>query len=180
VVLLDSTFLLLVLYDGVAVPKDPETGKPFEKGRERVEYLIDSLSDSNVPILIPTPVLAEVLVRAGSSTAQLIAKIKQIPHFKIGNFDERAAIELAMLTGAALKPIKRNGPKPEPYQKVKFDRQIIAIAKVEGVTTIYSDDGGIVALGAVERVQVTGMAKLPMPPVKAQGELPLEGGSSDK
>lgn len=178
-VLLDSTFLLLVLYEGVSVPKDASTGKPFEKGRERVEHLIDTLSESKTPVLIPTPVLSEVLVRAGSAAAQLIAKVRQIPHLKIGTFDERAAIELAMLTGAALKAKKKNSPKQEPYQKIKFDRQIVAIAKVEGVTTIYSDDRGIVTLGAAEHIQVIGMASLPMPPVKAQRELPLEGGGEN-
>jgi predicted nucleic acid-binding protein len=178
-VVLDSSFLLLVIYDRVAVPKDPATGKPYEKGRERVEYLIDTLSDAKIPILIPTPVLAEVLVRAGAATAQLLARFKQIPLLKVGNFDERAAVELAQMTGAALKASRKKAPSDAPYQKVKLDRQIIAIAKVERATTIYTDDGDLAKLATAERIQAIGLGSLRMPPLKEQPDLPLEGGGKE-
>ncbi|MFX6011401.1 hypothetical protein ABTE87_22180, partial [Acinetobacter baumannii] len=47
--------------------------------------------------------------------------------------------------------------------KAKFDDQIVAIARVERATVIYSDDADIAKL-AGPSVTVIGMASLPMPP----------------
>jgi predicted nucleic acid-binding protein len=55
-------------------------------------------------------------------------------------FDTRAAIELAVMTRNAIDQGDKRGGVDAPWNKVKFDRQIVAIAKVAGATTIYSDD----------------------------------------
>ena len=60
-----------------------------------------------------------------------------------------------------------------PWAKVKYDRQIIAIARVAQASAIYSDDKGIQALAKAADIQVIGLADLPLPPETAQGELPL-------
>jgi hypothetical protein len=108
-VVFDTTFILLLLDSSVPVPSDPETGKPIEHGRDRVEYLISRLSDAGTEILIPTPVLAEALVRAGPATPDYLSKIRAIRSLRIGNFDQRAAVEVSLLTGAALKVGNKRG-----------------------------------------------------------------------
>ena len=57
--------------------------------------------------------------------------------------------------------------------KLKFDRQIIAIARVEGQATVYSDDEDIKKLGAPLGLAVIAVHELPQPPVAAQGTLDL-------
>ena len=172
-VVFDSTFFLLLVHDSVSVPNDPKTRKPWEKGRERVEFLIDRLSEAGTEVLIPTPVLAEAFVRTGSATTEILSKLRSSRVLRVGNFDERAAIEVAMMTGVALATGKKRGKAPTfaPWQKVKIDRQIVAIAKTGGATTLYSDDASLHGLAEAEGITVYGLGDLPLPPVKAQREL---------
>ncbi|MFZ3326068.1 MAG: hypothetical protein WA231_09320 [Methylocella sp.] len=55
--------------------------------------------------------------------------------------------------------------------KIKYDQQIVAIAKVWGATTIYSDDEDIKVLAV--KIDVIGLSALPLPlpPEKAQLDL---------
>ena len=79
---------------------------------------------------------------------------------------------------AAASGNKRGGSNAT-WAKVKFDRQIIAIAKVNGATTIYSDDDDIEVLGKRAKIDVIGLAQLPLPPQKAQLDL-LEHAAESK
>lgn len=78
--------------------------------------------------------------------------------------------------------IEANARAPAPTRaKAKFDDQIVAIAAVEGATTIYSDDEDIAKL-AEGRFEVVKIAAVPLPPESAQGKLPFDaeeqGGSN--
>ena len=54
-------------------------------------------------------------------------------------FDERAAIELALIERRAIADgTYKSGSSPR--QKAKFDRQIATIAKVNGAERLYTDD----------------------------------------
>ena len=66
--------------------------------------------------------------------------------FIIESFDQRAAIEVAVMLRGELgkKPPKAGA---QTWAKLKFDRQIVAIAKVSGASEIYSDDKDIEKLG---------------------------------
>lgn len=63
----DSSVLLLALDPDVNVPTDTKTYKPVEFAAERVENLIRMCRLRNERIIIPTPVLTEVLVHAGDA-----------------------------------------------------------------------------------------------------------------
>jgi len=172
VVVFDSAFLLLVLDPKAPTPRDPKSDKIIEKGRARVEYLIDSLSDARTRMLVPAPVLAEVLVHAGAATAGYIVKIRGVSSMQVADFDTLAAIECAQLTGAALKKGKKRGAASnEPWQKVKIDRQIIAIAKVHRAEIIYTCDAGLAGASRAEGFDVKHVADPPMPPLKDQAEM---------
>ena len=59
----------------------------------------------------------------------------------------RAAIETAAATLAAVgRGDKRSGLADSPWQKLKIDRQIVAIAKSRGIRVIYSTDGDMAVL----------------------------------
>ena len=50
-----------------------------------------------------------------------------------------------------------------PWQKVKVDRQIVAVAKVHGVDELYTDDDGVRRLAESDGIRVKGVADLPPP-----------------
>jgi hypothetical protein len=56
---------------------------------------------------------------------------------------------------------------------MKFDRQIVAIAKVTGATTINSDNRQLPTFAEQQGLIVVGLADLPMPPAAREPELPL-------
>jgi rRNA-processing protein FCF1 len=174
-VVFDTTFLLLLVDENTPIPRDPSTGKPWIKGRDRVEYLIDRLSAAKTQVLIPTPVMAEVLVRAGAAIPDYLAKIRAIHGFRIGNFDQKAAVEVALMTGAALSRGSKRAPARSlaPWQRVKLDRQIVAIAKAEGAVMLYTDDDDLKALATNEHLSVSGIGELPIRPEDPQQNLEL-------
>jgi hypothetical protein len=114
------------------------------------------------------------LVRAGAEASQLIVEeLGKHSVFRIEPFDERAAIEVAAMTRAAIKGGKKRGSSVATWAKIKYDRQIVAIAKVAQATTIYSDDGDIGTIAKQVGISVIGLADLPLPPEDRQHLLPL-------
>ena len=77
------------------------------------------------------------------------------------------------MTRTALESGKKRGNSSATWAKVKYDRQIVAIAKVCGATTIYSDDGDIKSLAKSAKINVVGIADITLPPEKAQLALEL-------
>ena len=91
-------------------------------------------------MLIPASVLGEILVRVRTEQIDEYRKmIYSRAPFSVVHFGEEAAIEVAAMNRKKEQGDKRGG-STEVWSKVKFDRQIIAIAKVNGARIIYSDD----------------------------------------
>ncbi|MHB1273300.1 MAG: hypothetical protein ACYCZD_11150 [Rhodanobacter sp.] len=167
---MDSTTLLLLFHPGANAPIDAATGQPLTKCKERIELLLQNLSEANIQILVPTPVLSEILVVSGTDKTRILNEINNTYAFRIQPFDEMAAVEVAMLTDADLQSKKRLS-KTETKAKIKYDRQIIAIAKVNGVKTIYSDDKGLSKKAKANGITVIETSELPLPPEPPQGQL---------
>ncbi len=172
-VLFDASMLSLLLHPGAKTVTDPK-GKPITDAQSRVEYLVDGLDKGKTKILIPTPALAEFLVLVGPAGPQYLEKINDRTCFKIVGFGERAAVEVAIQLRKALNLGNKKSGSTGTWAKVKFDRQIVAIAKVEGVTIIYSDDEDVARFAKVENIDVRGIKDLPLPPVEAQQKLKLD------
>jgi len=173
-VVFDNTFLALLLHPTAKPPLDPDTRKPVERCQERIEHLVESLQHEGARILIPTPVLAEFLVLAGrDGSGHLDDLTGRSAAFRIEPFDQLAAVELAALElTARSKGDKRSGTSA-PWQKVKFDRQIVAIAKTRNAACVYSDDRDVVSLCERAGLRAIGVNTLPLPPPKDQA-LPFE------
>lgn len=150
IVVFDTSVLLLAIYPEAAPPTDPETQKPLEHAKQRVDYLIHKLHKGRSKVVIPAPVLSELLVRAGHAVNEYVTKLSQSP-FNIVPFDTRAAIECA--EAVQKYGIKAKG-KENPRAKIKFDRQIVAIAQVVRAETIYSDDAHIYNYGKDANIKV--------------------------
>lgn len=175
-VVLDATMLLLFLRPDAGIPTDA-AGRPVTKPSERVEQLIAELDKAGTRIAIPTPVLSEVLVRADATASQaIIETLNKQAVFSIESFDQRAAIEVAVMLRDELKGGKKALKEAtETWAKLKYDRQIVAIAKVIGATTIYSDDSDLAAIATRNRIPVVSVSELPLPPEDPQEELHLYG-----
>jgi hypothetical protein len=96
--------------------------------------------------------------------------------FRIADFDQRAAIELAMMNAADKgKTGGIRAGSTASMAKVKFDRQIVAIAKVNKVATIYSDDEDLRTFAEANNIEVVRLLEMPLPPSDSQPDLFKEG-----
>ena len=171
-VVMDSTVLLLLLYPGASPPIDPATDAPLAKCKERIEFLLANLSEARTRILVPTPVLAEILVVARQDKVRVLAELTGSYAFRVQPFDEMAAIEVSELADADLRAGKKLTPE-QTVAKVKYDRQIIATAKVNQVQTIFSDDRGVKTCAEASGIKVVRTWELPLPPEPPQMDLEL-------
>lgn len=170
-IVFDASVLLLLLAPDARPPIDPQTGQPVERCKERLDHLIETLGRRRQRVLVPTPTLSEILVRAGTAGSAYLDILNASARFKIVPFDARAAVELAMMTRDAVEAgDKRSGSKSS-WAKLKFDRQIVAIARVEGAETIYSDDVELARMGKRLGFNIIGIAEIPLPPTESQAGL---------
>jgi monoamine oxidase len=171
-VVFDATLLLLLLRSNVGRPID-SSGNPIVDIQERLNHLVQRLEARRTRIIIPTPALSEVLVHAGAAGPEILETLTRSTVFKVEPFDTKAAVEAALMAKAAIDSGDKRSGLAATWAKVKFDRQIVAIAKVFAVSAIYSDDADVRALAAAENIPVISLAELPLPPLKSQMEIPL-------
>ncbi len=169
----DATTLLYLLEPDAKAPIDPTTGNSVADARQRIEFLIKTLEDQRETVVIPTPVLSEVLVHAGIAGPCYLRVLDSTRCFRIEPFDRRAAIELAEMTSDAIRDGDLRAGIDTTRAKLKFDRQIIAITHALGESTIYSDDTGVAKLGRTLGLKVVPVHKLPLPPEARQGTFEL-------
>jgi hypothetical protein len=172
-VVLDATTLLLLIAPSAKPPRNPTTGKPVERCKERLEFLLETLSSAGTRAVIPTPVLSEVLVGAGTAKNAYLTEITTSSAFMIAPFDVKAAVELAFLLDADGKQSKAKLTPQETWAKVKFDRQIVAVTKANDIHDIYTDDMSLSAVAEANGITVHHTWDLPLSPQKVQQELGL-------
>jgi len=170
-VVFDATMLLTLIHPNIGVTIDSSTGAPVTHPKERIEALVKEFQKAKTKIGIPTPALGEALVRIGPRRTQFVDKLNDMAVFECLPFDQLSAIELAIMTKDALDAGNKKGGSSEPWVKVKFDRQIAAIAKVNGATAIYTDDEGLKNTATANGFTVLGLADIPIPPESKQIEL---------
>lgn len=140
----------------------------------RLEGLLVDVSKTKSHIGIPTPALAEFLVRTDAATQGVFSALERKSAVRVLPFDKKAAYECAQLDRAAReKGNKRGSATGSAYQKVKVDRQIVAIAKAVGATAIISDDAGLRSVGKDAGLLVRPVCDLPIPESARQHALDL-------
>ena len=160
---LDATTLLHFLEPDARAAMDPASGEPIPDAKARIEGLVAELQKAKETILVPTPVLSEVLVHADEAGPGYLQILHRTARLRIVPFGERAAVELAVMTSAALEKGDLRAGTSATRAKLKFDRQIIAIARVEGERTIYSDDGDMKTLAEGAELNVIQTSELAQP-----------------
>jgi len=173
----DTNLLLLALDPNTPVPKDAN-GKPVVEAQKRLLHLVSELSKQRRKVVIPTPVLGEMLLLTQGAGQKYLEKINRSRAFIIAPFDQMAAIELAVMTAMSKNQAKRlKAGSVTTAAKLKFDRQIVAIAKVQGATTIYSNDKELGKFAKAQGIEVIKLEELDLPAADQQMtiEWPTEG-----
>jgi predicted nucleic acid-binding protein len=178
----DASVLIFLFEKEALGPIDPATGLPLDRCYDRVNYLVAALTQDRAKIVIPTPSLAEILVKAGSAAPEWLRFISESRYIRVVPFDVRAAVEYAAIQQDR---IGSGAKRTEPRAKAKFDDQIISIARVEGADVIYSYDEGL-AKAAAPQTTVISIVDLPLPPTDPQLNMlealqgPIETNQNDK
>lgn len=129
----------------------------------RAESFFAKADEYNDDILIPTIVLAEILVPEITMVKARYLEILS-KSFVIADFDTRAALKYAEIMYGRVSEIKDLGDSNNiPRQKMKADHMIIATAIVNNANCIYSTDPGLrtFAKGYIDIRE--------LPPVRTQG-----------
>jgi predicted nucleic acid-binding protein len=164
-VVFDANFLIFFL--------DPKL-KAGVANNPRIDHLVATIDAIRDRIVIPTPALSELLVGAEDAAPQYLDTITRSRFFRIEPFGERAAVEAAAMTRDAMRRGQKRGPTPDAtWAKVKFDRQVVAIARVVGATAIYSQDPQVKLHAQEIGISVLSLDDLPDPPAPPQIELEL-------
>jgi hypothetical protein len=99
----DATFLPYLLGHPATQPINPNTNQVVEGLPGRIDLLIASLDSDNETILIPQPAFSEFLVLADADGQKYITRIEKSPLYRWGDFDLKAAVELAAIRRTASK-----------------------------------------------------------------------------
>lgn len=159
----DANFIMAMLEPERSRPRDPTTGTTVTNIADRMALLLLTLQKRGEKIIIPTPSLCEFLVYAEDAAPKYVAQFARNKNFKIADFGRRAAIEAATRLRADIGDGDKRGGSPDNWQKVKFDRQIAAIAIAEGDGAIYTSDGSLQNLARKHGLVAIDFYELPVP-----------------
>lgn len=131
-ILVDANFLVAYVH--------PKTS---DEDRARIEHLFSLAEKAKSRIIIPMPAVAEYLVGADTAGIESFNRLERKSFVFIAPFDRASAFECALLDRAALGSGDKKDGSLAPWQKVKVDRQIVAIGKACGATLLISADDGV-------------------------------------
>lgn len=166
-VVLDTSVLVFLINPGAPAPLDPATGECVSHCRERIEGLLEDFDASGVQLVVPTPVLSELLIRSGNRQAEVIAALIDKRSVQVAPFDVAAAVENAALRRS--RPSAKSAG--ESKKDVSFDLQILAIARVAGASKILTDDENLRKRASRAGMQTLGIADIPIADSKRQAPL---------
>ncbi len=155
----------MLLHPDVKPPIDPATKAVVDQIPERMRALVDTWNRRGDRIIVPIPALAEFLVFAGADANNYLSDLNNLATVYLRPFDLRAAVELASMEIEAMNVGHKRHPADAdaPWQKVKIDRQIVAIAKVANVDAMFTDDKEVAKFARAAGMRVVSSWELPVP-----------------
>jgi hypothetical protein len=163
-VAIDACILSQFLFEHCGELIDFNTGKAIKHARERIDGLIHKVEQEREYVVIPTPALSEAPVVVAPNVQEYLDILHSQACFKIVGFGERAAVEVALRAKVALSAHDKKEAVKSAWNKVKYDRQIVAIARCENVSAIYSADRDIHTHARLWGMAVFNACDLPVPP----------------
>lgn len=164
VVVVDANFLVFALRPGAS-----------DVTAKRIDYFLATLEANKGKLLVPTPSLAEYFVRADMASRTLHEKMERRRFYEVVPFDIVAAMELSLIERGALNSQDKRDGVEDAWQKVKIDRQIVAIAKSRRADRIISNDAGLRTHARRVFISTLSVEELDLPPEDAQRSLLPEG-----
>lgn len=145
---------------------------------ERLEHLLEVAVGAGGRVVLPMPVIAEFLVRTDEATAAWLSGLERKRGVLAAPFDRRAAVDCALLDAAAINKGDKRGGRKEPWQRIKVDRQIVAIAKSVGASLIVTNDAGLSTTAQAAGIEARRLEDLDLPASARQGRLPFDPGAA--
>ncbi|WP_446471080.1 type II toxin-antitoxin system VapC family toxin [Xenorhabdus stockiae] len=144
-IIIDTNVLIYMMKKNNKIDRlfNPVTKTEITYPELRAEALLDQIEANGDVIVIPTPVLAEYLlgVIGHNEQEKHIIMIEKMSCFEILPFEEISALECAQLP--TLKELREMIGKDITASKIKFDRQIVAIAKAFNINEVWTHDSQV-------------------------------------
>lgn len=148
-------------------------GQMNEVDKARLTHLLESVDKLKGKVLFPTPAVAEFLVQADQAALTILNTFQGKSSIVAAPLDLAAAFELSQMDAAAQsRGDKRDGSSRE-WQKIKVDRQLVAISKRFGAELIVSGDSDVRAAAARVGIQAMDISELAIPDEARQPHLSL-------
>lgn len=133
-IVVDSNFIISYITKKDTTPDD----------RARIAHFISEVDKLKIKIIFPMISISEFLVKADGASVAFLEELERKSSIFVADFDRGAAQELAKMEREALAgPNGKRAGSEEPYQKIKVDRQIVAIGLAHGAKMIVSRDEGV-------------------------------------
>ena len=174
-VCLDATALMCLLDTRTDEFPAPD-GSIVGNMQRRMDHLVTTIDRAKGSIIVPTPALAELLVGAGIQRAAMLRAIESGKAMRVEPFGKMAAVQCASLDNQAISDGDKKDGVRSSWQKVKVDRQIVAIAQVARCERIVTGDPDVERIAGRAAIETTFVWKLELPPEDAQFGLQLVGG----
>lgn len=160
--LFDCNFISILFNDKARIPKSRAGVPVVPNAQARIDLLVSTLSKDRSKIIIPSPALAEFMLLADDRWPQYLALIRRKAVFEIAGFNDAEAV---VLVQACLQEgkLRARSPSAETWAKMKYDRQIVAIAKTHRVQSIYSTDADVHRLAKKADIKCFDLIDLPSP-----------------
>ena len=136
---LDATALMCLLDTRTDEFPAPD-GSIVGNMQRRMDHLVATTDQAKGSIIVPTPALAELLVGAGVQRAAMLRALESGKSMRIEPFGKMAAVQCASLDNQAISDGDKKDGVRSSWQKVKVDRQIVAIAQVARCDRIVTGD----------------------------------------
>lgn len=172
--LFDAGFLHILFDEKARVPRDAK-GKPVvDRAQDRIDFLVQTITERrDNKIILPTPALAEFMLLAEDRWTEYLTIIRRRSIFEIAGFDDPEAVELVEHWRKFGDRKKLKPGTAETWAKLKYDRQIAAIAVTRRVERIYSTDDDLKKYAEDLNIKYFGLSDLPLPPT-SQPTLPFD------
>ena len=159
-ILVDANFLVALV-----------SRKSSEDVQLRLKHFIATIEKQQCSLVVPMPALAEYLVGADSAGLESLNAFERKTFVQMANFDRAAAYECSILDGASLGRKDKKDGSDAAWQKIKVDRQIVAIGKAQGAGLVISQDRDVRTAALRVGMHCLKMEELELPPGAQQGRL---------
>ena len=119
------------------------SSKTNSDDRARIEHFIERVEKAKAKVVFPMVAIAEFLVGADLAGVEFLNTMDRKAHIHMADFNRAAAFELAQIDRAAIGSGDKKDESEEPWQKIKTDRQIVAIGKAQGAQLVISNDKNV-------------------------------------